>query len=175
MKKFGQILGFIILLVSVLLGGGIITGALPANAFVWDVFRVFCDDGQTINKTGTTIQCMDAEGEIESNIVGEVVTSTIIVALIAGIIGFVLILRYSPPRNPQVLSDKFDQFAKDRNLQRVHTYITADEKQAFKNVATGQTDLASRLKQLQDAYEQNLITSEEYEKTRQSLLDGFDD
>jgi len=51
------------------------------------------------------------------------------------------------------------------------------EKKALKDLAENRNagDLASRLKQIEDAYKQGLINKTEYEKARQSVLDGIDD
>jgi len=41
--------------------------------------------------------------------------------------------------------------------------------------AQGGNSLSARLKQLEDAYENDLITKEEYDKVRQAILDSMDD
>jgi len=149
----------------------------PQNSFVWDASRSSCGDGETLTVSGNEVRCVDELGAIQSNITGTTAITGIGIGLAGLVIGFVLMVRFSPPRDPQELSDKFDAFAEKRGLQRVHQHITPMEKKALKDLAENRNagDLASRLKQIEDAYKQGLINKTEYEKARQSVLDGIDD
>ncbi|MCB9460638.1 MAG: SHOCT domain-containing protein [Anaerolineaceae bacterium] len=62
--------------------------------------------------------------------------------------------------------------------------LTPETEDLLKNVlgnftttsqGAGRSDLSDRLQQLKDAYDRNLISKEEYDSVRQSILDSMDD
>jgi|GEM_PF-2750063 len=172
MKVLGQLCGFLILLASLVIGGGIFTGLLPSEVFVWDVYSGLCDDGETVAAEPLKASCVDDTGTIQSDLTGTAAISSLCLIISGLVLGFTILSRFAPPRDPQALSDKFDQFADERGLQRIHTHLTPDERQALAKKQQNNPALSVRLRELDDAYEQGLLSDKEYQKARDAVLYG---
>ncbi|GAB5493165.1 MAG: hypothetical protein Phog2KO_33800 [Phototrophicaceae bacterium] len=141
----------------------------------------FCDDseGQERNVTGVAVMVIiiGFAGLLIAGIFSTIIGASIASKNLAQNFGGVISGQYGTVLNTQ--SATID--LRDGSFQEAQGQLTPELRNIMKqasnqldNLSGGDT-LADKLQQLEDAYEQRLISREEYDKTRLAILDKMDD
>ncbi|MGJ3238870.1 MAG: SHOCT domain-containing protein [Anaerolineae bacterium] len=166
------------------IGGGLVT--IPLDMLI-------CENNEMLVSMDTLLyDCVDLTDYSERDVTEQVIVRVVMLFMLALTIGIALIIKgTSELRKEQQAKLKNDWAGVDYINSDRQTYnlnLRDDEipeippkAQAILQqvvgslgLVTGET-LADRLQQLEDAYQQGLITKTEYQRVRQAILDRMDD
>jgi hypothetical protein len=188
MRGLGCLLGI------ALIGFGIVLSimilASPNEGFIGELLTSnLCEEYETITSTRsitngtnstTSYYCADREGTVKKEITGQLIIIFFGVLMAPLLVGVGLIIVSAQSGSKQRTKVR----AFDDNTFQVYTTSTttrmtdeqAEMVQRVMDAFTGSgSNLTNRLQQLKDAYDKGLISQQEYEQTRRTILEAMDD